>query len=173
MKHLPQILWIFLLVACGAIIGPNILGWALIGLMGFLIFPRFWEAREDAGKRAFTGARTIVTVLFTIAVAFTAWGRIGEPMPFVGSEAKAAVAASLRDPSSAEFRNIMVGTSATCGEVNGKNGFGAYAGFKPFVYVDGVVRIEPEQPIVADVESQTAYYQQVAGFARASRQCYE
>ncbi|HQS97325.1 MAG: hypothetical protein B7X90_11180 [Novosphingobium sp. 17-62-19] len=84
-----------------------------------------------------------------------------------------AVASKLRDPSSAEFRNIMQGSSATCGEVNGKNALGAYVGFKPFVYVRGIVLLEPEQPITANVEQMTAYYNAVAEFSRTRRRCYE
>jgi len=51
-------------------------------------------------------------------------------------------AMSLRDPDSAKFRNVrrynMVRDSTTveipvyCGEINGKNAFGAYAGFQKF-----------------------------------------
>lgn len=46
----------------------------------------------------------------------------------------------LRDPSSAQFKGLrLIHTSAArpeviCGYVNAKNGFGGYAGFKPFYY---------------------------------------
>lgn len=50
------------------------------------------------------------------------------------------VEAKLKDPKSAEFRNQKGG----CGEVNSKNSFGAYTGFKRFiaggenmVYIEG------------------------------------
>lgn len=40
----------------------------------------------------------------------------------------------LKDPASAEFRNEFVGSSGVpCGEVNAKNSFGGYTGFKRFV----------------------------------------
>jgi hypothetical protein len=54
------------------------------------------------------------------------------------------VGASLREPSSAEFRNVKVYRSVlpvVCGEVNGKNGFGGYAGYQRFVS-GGVVAVE-------------------------------
>jgi len=45
--------------------------------------------------------------------------------------------ASLKDPSSAEFRNVRVshhgGRTHVCGEVNAKNSFGGYTGFMRFV----------------------------------------
>lgn len=41
---------------------------------------------------------------------------------------------SLRDPDSAQFRNVSGG----CGEVNAKNAYGAMAGFEPFY-----VRVTP------------------------------
>ncbi len=56
--------------------------------------------------------------------------------------AKSEVAANLKDPASAQFRNVKVSKmtdaedghviAVVCGEINGKNGFGAYAGFHPF-----------------------------------------
>ncbi|EOZ7525305.1 membrane lipoprotein lipid attachment site-containing protein [Enterobacter quasiroggenkampii] len=58
------------------------------------------------------------------------------------SLAKSEVAANLKDPASAQFRDVKVAkmtdaedgrvVAVVCGEVNGKNGFGAYAGFHPF-----------------------------------------
>ena len=171
MKYLPHILWILLLALLTAFVGLNIYGWAVTAFMTFLIYPRFWEGREKRGKGP--SVRIIFAAMFTMLLAYSAWTRVGEPLPFIGAEAKAAVAASLRDPASAEFRNIKTGTSATCGEVNGKNAFGSYVGFKPFVYADGIVRIEPEEPIVFSVPEQTSYYNAVAEFARASRRCYE
>lgn len=51
--------------------------------------------------------------------------------------AKQNVAAKLKDPQSAQFQNLIVssksGASIVCGEVNAKNGFGGYTGFKRFV----------------------------------------
>lgn len=56
------------------------------------------------------------------------------------------VRAGMRDPDSVQFRNLLVvhvaggqplpEWSAVCGEVNGRNGFGAYAGFTPFIAAD-------------------------------------
>lgn len=51
--------------------------------------------------------------------------------------AKKAIADSLKDPSSAQFRNVRIvkygDGSVVCGEVNGKNSYGGYVGFKTFV----------------------------------------
>lgn len=53
------------------------------------------------------------------------------------ASAKKAVARSLKDPGSAQFRNVRVVPygegSVICGEVNGKNSYGGYVGFKSFV----------------------------------------
>lgn len=47
--------------------------------------------------------------------------------------ARTAVAGHLKDPDSARFRNErQVSDGSVCGEVNGKNGFGAYSGYAPF-----------------------------------------
>lgn len=57
-------------------------------------------------------------------------------------EAKTYVTQALRDPASAEFRDVRVGRakekdggpeSMVCGEVNAKNAMGGYAGFARFV----------------------------------------
>ena len=46
---------------------------------------------------------------------------------------KESVSKELRDPSSALFRNLrQLESGQICGEVNGKNGFGAYTGFQTF-----------------------------------------
>lgn len=48
--------------------------------------------------------------------------------------AQEAVAAKLLDGESARFRNVgKIADIGVCGEVNGKNRIGAYAGFKRFV----------------------------------------
>lgn len=61
---------------------------------------------------------------------------------------KSLISSSLKDPSSAQFREtrlyvttlqlesgrrVVAGTRVLCGEVNGKNSFGAYVGFRPFI----------------------------------------
>jgi len=53
--------------------------------------------------------------------------------------AKETVASELRDPDSAQFRNIIEskenewGVVTVCGEVNGKNAYGGYVGYQRFV----------------------------------------
>lgn len=52
------------------------------------------------------------------------------------SKAEASAASKLIDPSSAQFRNVHVVRwsvgRTVCGEINGKNAFGAYVGFTRF-----------------------------------------
>ena len=67
-------------------------------------------------------------------------------------QARAALSSKLNDPRSAEFENLRKsktdanGNYLICGEVNAKNQFGGYTGFKPFVASsDG-----KGSPIVAD-----------------------
>lgn len=43
------------------------------------------------------------------------------------------VAQQLKDPSSAQFQNVSINdNNGMCGEINGKNAFGAYVGFDKF-----------------------------------------
>lgn len=62
------------------------------------------------------------------------------------SDAKKLVAYDLKDPSSAKFRETKTVGPAVCGEVNARNAYGAYAGFKHFIVVEGKVIMEPETP---------------------------
>jgi hypothetical protein len=69
--------------------------------------------------------------------------------------AEEAVRAQLKDGDSAKFRNLYVKTQfsgqyvgtkfvndvATCGEVNAKNGYGAYTGFRRFYVLGSSVTI--------------------------------
>ncbi|WP_100139279.1 hypothetical protein [Snodgrassella alvi] len=55
----------------------------------------------------------------------------------LNSRAQENVKMVLKDPDSATFRN-MVGS---CGEVNSKNGFGAYTGFKRFMAPDPAITV--------------------------------
>lgn len=51
--------------------------------------------------------------------------------------AQARVKSELKDPESAQFQNLEEYGSIVCGEVNAKNSYGGYSGFKPFI-VHGV-----------------------------------
>lgn len=59
------------------------------------------------------------------------------------SRARLAIAATLKDPDSAKFRDVRAypDKRLVCGEVNGKNSYGAYAGFSPFFYDNGFAQI--------------------------------
>ena len=51
------------------------------------------------------------------------------------ADAEDAIRLQLIDPKSADFRNILVSKSGVvCGEVNSKNRFGGYVGFRAFFY---------------------------------------
>ena len=56
-----------------------------------------------------------------------------------------AIKAKLRDPESAQFRNVAFhsasGTPLTCGEVNSKNAFGGYSGFERFIAAGDVLTV--------------------------------
>lgn len=70
--------------------------------------------------------------------------------------AKKAVADALKDPASAQFREVTFkeSTRAVCGEVNGKNSYGGYVGFTPFAYEEsGIVHLVPTSISSADFDS--------------------
>ena len=53
------------------------------------------------------------------------------------SAVKAFIVSTLKDPESARFRNVQVKWEAVCGEVNAKNSYGGYVGFRRFYAIDG------------------------------------
>lgn len=64
----------------------------------------------------------------------------GQPRALPASDlrlAQDAITYNFRDPGAAQFRGLSgyvlsTGDRVVCGEVNGKNAFGAYVGFQPF-----------------------------------------
>ncbi len=48
-------------------------------------------------------------------------------------EARAYIANTLKDPESTQFRNEVFKDNVLCGELNSKNSYGAYVGFKKFI----------------------------------------
>jgi hypothetical protein len=63
------------------------------------------------------------------------------------SPAKEAVKYQLRNPDSAEFRDVRIyeDGNLVCGEVNADNAYGGKTGFKGFVYQDGSVSLEDSE----------------------------
>ncbi|MGI9375177.1 MAG: hypothetical protein ACR2PC_03605 [Tsuneonella suprasediminis] len=121
---------------------------------------------EPAMNEAIKGA--VIVGVITVAVVVL-WGS-----DFFGDKhtnVKKAVSEHLRDPLSAQFRNLKESKTATCGEVNGKNAFGSYSGIREFVYRNGVVLFEPEEPASFDVQESTTFYKQQAQFFRLKREC--
>jgi hypothetical protein len=69
------------------------------------------------------------------------------------AELKEFVSSSLKDPKSSQFRNVRLNSGVLCGEMNAKNGYGAYVGFKKFfsvgerfAYVDGLGLVAGNAP---------------------------
>jgi len=57
---------------------------------------------------------------------------------FVIPKMRGPILMQLKDPGSAQFANEFISPSkALCGQVNAKNGFGAYTGFEPFIITSG------------------------------------
>lgn len=68
--------------------------------------------------------------------------------------AKEAMRERMLDPDAAEFRDMQMcpeGKDRVMGQVNGKNAFGAYTGFKHFLYVDGRARLVEDRDFVAAI----------------------
>lgn len=153
------------------IIDPPLASWLIVAFISFLIYPTFWDRLREKGKPDFGPIRMGLAGVYTAAALYVSYSMIDVELPWFRSQAEKAVAASLRDPSSAQFRNVVERSTATCGEVNGKNAFGAYVGFKRFVYKDGTVLIDPETPNAPTFEAQATYINELNAFTNASLAC--
>ncbi|WES69663.1 hypothetical protein [Superficieibacter sp. HKU1] len=63
----------------------------------------------------------------------------------------------MKDPDSTTFRNLRgiinsQGVKYVCGEVNAKNSYGGYVGYKPFAFKDGHVSIDGDYRTSEDLE---------------------
>ncbi len=57
----------------------------------------------------------------------------------------------MKDPSSAQFREMKRQGPLICGEINAKNSYGAYAGFQPFLVWDGKAMVAKDGTELNDV----------------------
>jgi hypothetical protein len=86
--------------------------------------------------------RRIITGLSLLAACFTANAAPGDAQLI--AKAKETATRDFMDPDSAKFRKLSVVRGSVCGEVNSKNGFGGYVGYKRFVSVAGVVSLHDD-----------------------------
>lgn len=98
-------------------------------------------------------------VLFALSALFLIGCDSGEPN--IVRDAKAAVQDRLTDPASAQFKSVFecAGKKGMAsGEVNAKNKFGGYTGFRMFYYHSGQAFILGELPFIGDDEKDTNYF---------------
>lgn len=101
-------------------------------------------------------------VALSLAAALSAPSQtIAQPQadePGLNEKAKEMVRRELKDPNSAEFRDIYQvslpkGGTKVCGWVNSKNSFGGYVGFRRFISdgTDGFTSMEGDSPLFGHV----------------------
>lgn len=88
-------------------------------------------------KITMTVCALIIALTHTMAMAATKKKASPDAALIVRGQAEAK--ALLKDPDSAQFRNVhigidILGNKKVCGEINAKNAFGGYTGFTPFVF---------------------------------------
>lgn len=84
-----------------------------------------WHDRQLTAEAASVELGPVLSRIHAASLRQAGWSFV--------ERAKDQVAAQMRDPSSAQFRGLgALNPNALCGEVNGKNGFGAYVGFRLF-----------------------------------------
>jgi len=82
------------------------------------------EKSEKLGRQDASGGKYVRSIINTEAL-----------QRFTEEQLKDLVRTSLKDPESANFKNLRVMSNgrALCGDVNAKNSYGGYTGFKAFV----------------------------------------
>lgn len=95
--------------------------------------------------------RSILSLMLVASVALPALSQGKGYAPLV-AKAKTAISRDLKDPDAAKFRNIGIYKSTTgkggvsvCGEINAKNSYGAYLGFRKFLVSDDIAIIDGEE----------------------------
>ena len=98
--------------------------------------------------------KRLTIVAAALALAGTAYFAFAGVPLWIVWQAQKTAAANLKDPGSALFSNVRYNDLkiGICGEMNGKNGYGAYGGFAGsyydpkrgiVLYEDGAVKIDP------------------------------
>ena len=85
-------------------------------------------------------------VAFVALIVMGAWSMLAEEdkTSAIRVQARMAIQERLKDPGSAEFRNIVSSETVACGEVNAKNAFGGYVGFTRFLHTAGGITMLDE-----------------------------
>ncbi len=112
--------------------------------------------------------------IIAAAVALTACQYVPGTAEHKIAGAQKAVAAQLKDPSSAQFTEVKTAPNGVCGQVNGKNVLGAYVGPQPFVWdagTDQVLLGSAAQPSERDEHARAAYELDQCMVARAYASC--
>jgi hypothetical protein len=102
----------------------------------YAAFVRFHTMTESTGTSRNTGIVLAILMAGALIAGALLYSngtfKAGPPEDSATIEMKREVAEEFFDPGSAEFRNVREAVIGYCGEVNGKNRFGGYVGFKAF-----------------------------------------
>lgn len=133
----------------------TLLVWSVVFLSGFLVAAIVLPIGRDAANK--TAVQVSPAAPVSIAVPpptpapivierENAAARNNDAYYSVAVDTLDKVKYRMRDPASVTFRNLIVvhvadgsntpESSAVCGEMNSRNGFGAYTGFVPFIAAD-------------------------------------
>lgn len=98
----------------------------------------------------------VVTLIAIVLIACSGFYALGPYPPiWVTNDIRAAIGRFVRDPDATQLKSLRyssVDADVVCGEMNAKNAFGAYAGFRKFAYVR-----ERDFPFFEDADSSSDY----------------
>jgi hypothetical protein len=130
-------------------------------IVGLVMFSgtAFAQKKVDCSKMSPAEVRMVDDVTTTCAKVNKGAGDLRKQ---AAKEAKGLIADTFKDPDGVKFRNLKLTDSGefVCGEVNGKNSYGGYTGFKAFyaAWQNGRVRIDGDEHYNNDTFNQLCVF---------------
>ena len=128
--------------------------------------------RTEAAMKWGCVASPFVIILLVVLYAndMLSFTKPANPDQEFAERAMASAKDAMKDPTSVKFKDLTVSAKARCmyGQILGRNSFGAYNGYQPFIWINGQTYIDPgevQSNIIADNVGD------VVSYMRAKNQC--
>lgn len=111
-----------------------------------------------------------LSTIFVVAISLAACAKSLTPSEQLAQRAEKETADSLKDPTSAKFKDVIASVHSKCvsGKILAKNSMGAYTGYHDFVWANGKLAINAEQDEILD---KTDYLSQMNAYMDISGPC--
>lgn len=113
---------------------------------------------------------TKIALVAALAMVSAACQKSETPEEAFARKAAQSVRDSLKDPTSAKFKEVQVNLSGSCmiGKLLAKNSYGAYDGYKDFAWVDSNLFIDPGPDAATGPRAQ---FDEMVEYQKAQMRC--